>query len=270
MADFKAPKGLGSNLFKSGLYSLYQELTKGPKSFRPLVSERMKETLVYDSERGKEVSLYDLAKHHGLENELDHYIQQEFSSQQAYIGKALHIVTNFKDGLEDLISAAELGADVAAGAPTAGTGTCVVEIGSKLIELPIYVVTQSLYTALSGILGFSGKIYERNLKGARQYAWDTTKGFAGALGSTIPFLGTALEFLTNPDDKTDRIATALSKNVHQRLLQRIRGETSLEERLQAKPGILQRMTGGLKEYAHLTDGYVQDWYHNGYETVPAT
>src|SRR3989344_4183729 len=269
MAKFSAPPGTGTKLFKSGLYTLYQELTDGPKSFRPLVSEKMKQTEVYDAERRQHVSLYNLAKHHGLERELDHYIGQEFNTQQGYIGKALHITTSIKDGLEELVELAETGASLAAGTPSAGAGSCIVEIAGNALEIPVYVVTQTLYSALAGVLGFSGKIYERNLKGVGQYAWDTAKGFAGALGNTIPIFGTALELFTNPDDKTDRIANALAKNVHQRLLQRIRGEVSLEERLQKEPGVFERMTGTLKEYAHLADGYVEDWYHDGYETVPA-
>ena len=208
--------GMKISMLKSGLSRLNEELKGGQGNFKNDLTERVRNYHLRNDQLSVEGGIGELAQKYGLGKKLDEYINNNvIGGLRGRLAYTLDVLTSMKDAAED---AAEL-TDVITFIPTGGT--------SAAVQVPIYVATQTVYSLLAGILGYSSGIYTFDKKGTKSYFSDTAKGYIGALGNVVPVLGSVFELGTNIDDKRPRIAEAASRKTAQWLV----GEIAKEKRI---------------------------------------
>ena len=221
MVKLKLREGLWDNIklsmLKSGVSRLHDELKGGPGSFKQDLTERVQNYSLRNEKLGIQGNIGELAQKYGLGKKLDEYLNRNvIGGLRGKLAYTLDIVTSMKDAAEDV---AEF-TDVLTVIPTAGAATA--------IQVPIYLATQTVYSLLAGILGYSSGTYALDRKGTKNYISDMAKGYVGALGNVVPVLGSVFELGTNIDDKRARIAEAASRKTAQWLLGEIAKEKGID------------------------------------------
>lgn len=226
------------SLIGSGLVDVINEIRATEGSIQNDLKTRVPEYVVRDEELGLDGTLEEIAEEYGLTSEFNQYIKKDIvGGFRGYIGTSLHLITSLKDGIEDVIESLELGGSVAAGPETAGIGTIAVQVLGNTVQIPINIISQTIYSMIAATLGFVSGTYTINWKGAKQYAADMAIGYVGALASCIPILGSVIELGTNLDDKRDRIVYASKDRAKVWLLNRIRAEKGLPP-IEKEPDLL--------------------------------
>jgi hypothetical protein len=262
-----SPKGIGKKLaltaLSSGIYNLYQEVKGGIGSFRNDLTKRVNEYYLRDQHLGISGSVKELAAKYGIANDLDAYIKRNvLGGLKGRLSHLLDLTTSIKDSLEDIVEVGDL--------VTLGTTTPT--------QVPIYLATQSAYTVLAGILGFSSGTYKLSKKGISNYFTDSAKGYLGVTANLVPAVGSLVELGSNFDNKRPRIAEAASRKTSYWLLNKIREKKGLPllkteddlERILAQPSAKPRTAGKMIEYWDKIKNaiYGSDWMREpAYATV---
>jgi hypothetical protein len=211
-----SPQGLGKKLalgaLSSGVHSLYQEVKGGKGSFRNDLTSRVNEYYLKDKDLGIGGSVKEIAAKYGLSNDLDAYIKKNvLGGLKGRLARLLDITTSIKDSLEDVVEAGDI---LTVGQTTPS-------------QVPLYLASQSAYTILSGILGFTSGTYKFSRKGISNYLADSARGYLGAAANIVPILGSFIELGTNFDNKRPRIAEAASRKTAYWLVNKVRAQKGL-------------------------------------------
>ena len=244
MVSVSAPKGIekrvvGFGILKSGLISLYHELRQDDSSLSKQLTKGVYNYKTADSELGiKEDTLENIAKTHGLDTEFRKYVQSDIVGGLRFkISWLYHAVTSIKDGLEDIVEGVEAGATAAAAPETAGIGALAVQLMGADFEIPLYLVTQTAYSVLAAVLGYTSGTYTLTRRGLTDYATDMAKGYIGAAINIIPVLGIMVEWGTNLDDKVPRMIETSSRRTKIWLLNQIRKKKGMQL-LEEEPDVI--------------------------------
>lgn len=234
-------------MLHSGVSRLYHELKGGAGSFAEDLTQKINTYNISDGQLGISGSVNDLARQYGLERKFDDYIKRNIlGGLRGRLAYALDLISSLKDSAEDVAEGSDL-------------VTIILSSATAPIQVPFYLATQTIYTLLAGMLGYTSGVYSFTRRGTFNYLTDTARGYFGALANTVPVLGSLFEISTNLDDKRHRIIEVAQRKAAYWLFNQIREQKRVpplksEEDLKSildKTKPKKAITARLRDYADI-------------------